>query len=164
MESPIAVANFFINKSLETGMELTPMKLVKLVYISHGWYLGLTESPLISEAVEAWKYGPVIPDLYYEFKQYGSDQIKNVQFDIPTMKFPIVTDKDTVQFLNKIWDVYGSMTGTQLSTLTHLEGTPWYITWHERGGKNSQSVQIPNDLIQKHYKQKALSDINDSRH
>ena len=71
---PIAVANFFIQKSIETGLEVTPMKLLKLVYIAHGWSLGLFGEPLIDEAVVAWTYGPVIPDLYKVLKDYGRDR------------------------------------------------------------------------------------------
>ena len=36
MYPSLVVSNFFINKSIEEGVELTPMKLLKLVYITHG--------------------------------------------------------------------------------------------------------------------------------
>ena len=38
----------------------TPMGIVKLVYLAHGWQLGWDGEPLINEPVEAWTYGPVI--------------------------------------------------------------------------------------------------------
>ncbi|RYE90398.1 MAG: DUF4065 domain-containing protein [Cytophagaceae bacterium] len=71
----VAIANYFIQKSLDTGVEVTPMKLLKLVYISHGWSLALLNEPLINEAVEAWTYGPVIPSLYQELKEYGRERV-----------------------------------------------------------------------------------------
>src|SRR5215510_7158653 len=66
-----AAANWF----LDLGQPLTPMKLQKLVYFAHGWSLALTGVPLIKDAVEAWRYGPVIPALYHEFKHNGARPI-----------------------------------------------------------------------------------------
>jgi len=51
------------------------MQLIKLVYIAHGWTLGLYNQPLIGKQVEAWTYGPVIPSVYHDFKHYGRDPI-----------------------------------------------------------------------------------------
>ena len=52
------------------------MKLIKLVYIAHGWHLALENGKsLISEAVMAWKYGHVINSLYQKLKRYGSQDI-----------------------------------------------------------------------------------------
>src|SRR5688572_9338191 len=117
MFSPIAIANYFIAKSLESGKDLTPMKLVKLVYLAHGWYLGLTSKPLISEAVQAWKYGPVINSVYHTFKKYGNDQILALDNDFSSFQFapPQVEDGNIKSYLDKIWDVYSVYSGLQLS-------------------------------------------------
>jgi uncharacterized phage-associated protein len=74
-ETAAAVANYFIDKALEEDRELTPMKLIKLIYLAHGWRLGWTQLPLIGEAIKAWKYGPVIESLYQSFKRYGGRQL-----------------------------------------------------------------------------------------
>lgn len=156
MESSLAIANYFIKKSLDEGKELTPMKLLKLVYIAHGWYLGLTGEPLLNEGVEAWKYGPVVPSVYLEFKKYGNSQIPQLGY-IFTDQMQIVTpmvDEDKFEFLNKIWDVYKEYDGLQLSTLTHKTGTPWDMVWNKENGKNIQGAIIRNNLIENHYKSK----------
>ena len=75
MFTPIQIANYFIKSSFRTGDELTPMKLIKLTYIAHGWHLGLYDSELIDEPVYAWKYGPVVQSIYQDFKWYGDNQI-----------------------------------------------------------------------------------------
>lgn len=42
-----AVANYFIDKAEEDLIfDLTPLKLMKLVYISHGWCLAIYDVPL----------------------------------------------------------------------------------------------------------------------
>src|ERR1700753_3338110 len=108
MESPLAVANFFVQKSFDSGIEVTTMKAIKLVYISHGWHLGIYESPLISEAVQAWKYGPVVESVYHEFKNYSKKEITKLYettSDTGTTIIPNVKS-ETIPFLERIWEVY----------------------------------------------------------
>ena len=54
---------------------LTPMQVLKLVYICHGWMLGLTGRPLIRESAQAWTYGPVVPSVYHQYKTWGGNSI-----------------------------------------------------------------------------------------
>lgn len=63
-----AIANKFLDIAESEGAKIDPMKMQKLVYIAHGWGLGFLGEPLITQDIEAWKYGPIISDLYHEFK------------------------------------------------------------------------------------------------
>lgn len=150
--SPKEIANYFIAKSRATGGELTPMKAIKLSYIAHGWNLGLYGNSLIDEPIYAWKYGPVIETLYQTLKQYKNSQITD---DIPVETQQLIVDSQSVELLDKIWETYGSLTGLQLSTLTHQSGTPWDIVWNKQGGSKRDYAIIPNELIKKHYQDKA---------
>lgn len=153
---PVAVANFFIQKSLESGLEVTPMKLLKLVYIAHGWSLGLFGEPLINEAVVAWTYGPVIPDLYKVLKEYGRERVtkpvsKNgsspFSFAPPTTPTVPIEDTTARKLLESVWDAYGDKSGLHLSAITHKPGTPW--------SRTAPNDIIPQDLIKAHYKELA---------
>lgn len=162
MEDALAVANYFVKKSFDEGIPVTPMKLVKLVYISHGWYLGLSDEPLLSERVEAWKYGPVVPSVYNAFRRYGGGEITQAAAVTPFSGqpvYPMVTNPDTDTFLNKIWDVYKNLDGLALSAMTHQENTPWDKAWNHQGGKNEKSKVIANDDIQEHYKRLAAVNL-----
>src|SRR4051794_28085835 len=79
-QSSFAVARYFIEQSQRDGiLDLTPMKVLKLVYIAHGWVLSSADAPLISESVQAWKFGPVIPSLYHYFKRYGASPVPHFE-------------------------------------------------------------------------------------
>lgn len=129
-----AIANYFIEIANREGKQLSPMKLQKLVYFAHGWYLALYDEPLLDEKVEAWRYGPVVPSLYHEFKSYGSGKIDHYATDIDLDDFEIVTpkvpnDRELKAFLEKVWEVYGGFSAVQLSNMTHEPNTPWASTW-----------------------------------
>ncbi len=49
------------------------MKLLKITYIAHGFYLGMKQRSLFENNVQAWQYGAVIPDLYHVIKRFGMD-------------------------------------------------------------------------------------------
>lgn len=123
------------------------MKLVKLVYLAHGWHLGLTEVPLILDKVQAWKYGPVIPSLYHQYKAFGGKHID----DTGMTAVPPIEDEETEQFLDIIWENYSKFTGGELSTLTHEKGSPWWTTWNLHGGAEKRGAIIPEALIQEYY-------------
>lgn len=164
MEQSHSIANYFVQKSLDTGTILTPLKLLKLVYLSHGWYLGLSGEPLIGEGVQAWKYGPVVSSIYHSFKHYKDAQISELYSETildPTSQVdlvdhtPICKDPSITKFLDKIWDVYSPHDGVQLSALTHASGSPWDIVWNQNGGAGQLGAIIPNNIIRDYYKKKS---------
>ena len=73
MTSVYTVANVLLSTARAQQKSLTPLQLMKLAYMSHGWMLAMTGKPLFNNRIEAWKYGPVIPDLYTQIKKYGSN-------------------------------------------------------------------------------------------
>jgi uncharacterized phage-associated protein len=143
-------ANEFIRLAGNDGKVLTPLQIIKLVYIAHGWMLALYQRPLITDSVEAWKYGPVIPDLYHELKKYGSGSVTRPISDFYFHSSPPL-DKEELDLIAQVYRLYGKKTGIQLSQLTHKQGTPWHSTW----SPDSMGVPISNDLIAEHYRQLA---------
>jgi len=155
-----AVANYFLDLAKASRNPVTPMKIQKLVYMASGWHIALTKGEsLINEQVEAWKYGPVIPSLYDEFKQFGNDAITKLATEIDangttlSLTAPQVSNDDSYVkgLLDKVWEVYGTYTPYQLSNMTHQQGTPWYQTWHEDGGHVDMGTDIPKERIQEHF-------------
>ncbi len=150
-----SIANAFLDLAKEHGGEITPMKMQKLVYIAHGWRLAISDEKLISDRIEAWEYGPVIPPLYGVFKKYGRQSIKEhakiVVNDVDIVA-PPPRDESVRSLLNTIWLTYGRLDGLQLSSITHKEDTPWEKTW----GKGILKHQvIPEKSIKEYYQRLA---------
>lgn len=147
------------NKIIELGRTTrppqyyTPMQLLKLVYIAHGWMLGICNTPLIKEQVQAWKYGPVIPELYQSVKNYGSNPIFDEKIGgFWENQIGSFTDNaftaDENAIIKYVVDSYGSKDGITLSQITHAPDTPWSATFNHYGWGDV----IPTDLIANHYR------------
>ena len=151
----VVVANYFVDKGKKEGRPVEGvLKLIKLVYIAHGWHLGVNKEPLIREKVEAWKYGPVIRSVYDAFKEYGrlaitERAITGIKSEMKTIDE--LNDKSAILFLEKIWNYYSKYSGLELSKITHKKGTPWHDVWHDDEKQNDFDVVIEEDAIFRYY-------------
>lgn len=146
--SAIKVANEFLRLAREDNppRPLTPLQVIKLVYIAHGFSLAIFNEPLLSEPPQAWQYGPVVPSLYHAVKSYGANPITGA---IPDDMDPQDLSANARELIAAVYRAYGHLSGIQLSNMTHQQNTPWSLTWNA-AGKNSV---IPNELIQTHYRE-----------
>lgn len=151
---PSAVANFFLAKS----DEITQMKLHKLLYYAQGWYLAVVGKPLLNETITAWKYGPVVPSLYYDLKKFGARPINRLTRTIDRQTrarySPQVNPGDFVVrgLLERIWSVYGGLSGRQLAQMTHVPDSPWSRVREMH--PDLCGVDIPNEEIRRHFRQR----------
>ena len=115
------IADLFLSKE-----SISPKKLQKLVYYSYAWSIALlNDSPeniqfkLFESDVEAWVHGPVVPELYRKYKDFGWQEIPQVKdFD------ESIFASEILDILQQVWDVYGGFTGNQLEAISHKE-MPW---------------------------------------
>ena len=146
---------------MSEGSPIDPMKVQKLVYFAHGWHLGLGKGPLSIDEVQAWRWGPVFPNLYHAVKIWGTGPIMEPirALEVHNRKFrwgspSVPADKayaDTL--IRRVWEVYGPMRTISLSQLTHDEGGPWDVTWKKAPGQHG--LVIPDRLIRDYFAKKA---------
>ncbi|MGH6781286.1 MAG: Panacea domain-containing protein, partial [Sphingomonadaceae bacterium] len=122
----MTVADDILRVAKAQGRALTPLQLMKLTYIAHGYALGTGAGDLFNSRIEAWKYGPVIPDLYHATKVYGRNPIP----------LDRVGEGRSLQGLaaaivDRVMAKYGRLDGIALSNLTHRSGTPWSQTYRD---------------------------------
>ncbi len=129
-----AVVNRFLDLGDRDGIGISPMKLQKLLYYAHGWHLALTNEPLLGDRVEAWRYGPVVAEVYHMFKGFGNSPIRGVRAKRPVyaenrlgFETPEIPQEanEARKVVDRVWDVYKTLSAAQLSNMTHGEGTPW---------------------------------------
>ncbi len=168
-----AIANEFLNVAERNGETLTPMKLQKLAYFSHGWFLALEKKPFVDEPIYAWKFGPVIQSMYHEFKEFGDSPITRKARELRIKKIPDsrrvkmevfepqfatesldeakIRPEDGHALIRRIWELYGDKSALQLSNATHASGTPWREIYDSFSGNIPHGIQIPDDMIQTYF-------------
>lgn len=119
------VAKYFIYLASQTFIDdnkeregITNLKLQKILYFAQAYYLAKFNKPLFNNNIEAWEYGPVIPDVYRRFKKYGSKPI------ILEEDESSLSEKDKEILLKEIWETFGGYSVSRLVDITHAH-TPW---------------------------------------
>jgi uncharacterized phage-associated protein len=118
----ITIAKWFLawaEQAEEAG--LSNMKLQKLLYYAQGHHLGSTGQPLFTDDLQAWSHGPVVPNVYRSFRDFGGALI-----DLPEDDDFRWSDvgPGTTEFLMKVWNTYGGFAAWRLRNMTHAEA-PW---------------------------------------
>lgn len=176
MFNSIAIANWFIERANRDDQPITAMKIQKLIYFAHGWHLAIAGTPLINEQVQAWKYGPVISNVYHQLKYGGSEPVMEMIDEIETArksdgKLAFIRRTPTLDscnipseqmvfvksLLEKVWSEYGKLSAVQLSNLTHLPGSPWHSIWDPMKHNPINNSVIPADTIKTWFREQARS-------
>jgi len=100
----------------EAGDLISNMKLQKLVYYAQGVSLALHNRPLFPESLEAWTYGPVVPELFHTYKRYETGAIPPPR----DMDFSLY-DSETRELLDEVYAVFGQFAAWMLFNMTHDE-------------------------------------------
>jgi len=122
---------------------MTNLRLNKLAYFAQAYNLGLYNDVLFKEDIEAWKFGPVVRDIYDEYKIYGE---KN----LPAPENNLKLSKQDFRLLSAVLFKYGNYSSSDLIKLTHKKGSPWDTVYH------SEENIIPPSLIASYYKKENL--------
>jgi uncharacterized phage-associated protein len=116
------VAKYFVSLvDEEAGDSISNLKLQKLLYYAQGFNLAVYGKPLFNEQIKAWIHGPVVPQVYHLYKDYGSG---------PIPVEPVNLDDYSPQvreLLDEVYAVYGQFSASKLRDLTHGE-PPWKNT------------------------------------
>ena len=129
------VAKFFIHLAqqqveAERGDLATNMRLQKLLYFAQGWHLARYGKPLFDAPLKAWKWGPVVPEVYYAYNANGKQGL---------ICDPPKPDAFTPEEYDLLLDVareYDRFSTSQLVLMSHEENAPWAKT------ASNQSIDI----------------------
>ena len=126
----------------ESGWRLSNLELQKILYLAHMKFMGENDGrPMISSDFEAWKLGPVIPELYHRLKSFGSRSIPDLFLVDRNMRLP---EHRVVQSV--VRDFADSSPG-QLVELTHRQNGAWSRYYEPR-----ENIVIPDAAILREFR------------
>jgi len=128
------------------------MKLQKLVYFTHGWWLAINEFSLLNERPQVWTHGPVFKSLYHILKSFGLKPISETQLSYPTADLELVQGNNIVpSYLDFVWQRYGHLSSFALSGMTHQPNGAWNKVAAEHGFKVTFDTEIPDKYVREEF-------------
>lgn len=122
-KSAIDIANHLLFLAEpEVGELISNLKLQKLLYYVQGFHLAINNKPLFKESIIKWQYGPVVIEVYHEFKECGSSAIPK-----PSKEALVKLNSSETELIEEVYNIYGQFSATKLMDMTHRE-KPWRET------------------------------------
>jgi uncharacterized phage-associated protein len=151
--SLVAVA--LLRKAMDQNIYITQHQLQRMLFFAHGCHLARYGQPLVEERFEAWKLGPVIPQLFRIFIFYGNRRIFNAGLlQLPQheeMEKPL--QPEAVKILD--------YTLQTVSVFADADWQSWAETvipkWAKSTDTRGLNLFIDNAEIEKHFKNLAFS-------
>lgn len=118
--SAFEVARYIIHHEAQQNRPVSNLRLQKLLYFvqakfvmdSHG------TSPCFYEKMEAWGFGPVVREVYYEYRYYGGAMIP------PERNFSTTIAPRDQSMVDEILNDCAQFSTSALVDITHSQ-TPW---------------------------------------
>lgn len=117
---------------------ISNLKLQKLLYYAYGCFLALYGERLFHDYLLAWQHGPVVAQVYEDYKSNGANSITNIDTTLVEFNQKII---DVLEF---VYSEFGKYTAWALRNMTHEE-TPWKET--------PRSNVIEDDLIFNYFRE-----------
>lgn len=130
------IARFIVQHYIDSSNPTTNMKLQKMLYFAWIEFFKKTNKPLFENKIYAWKFGPVVPEVYNEYRIFAGI---NISFTESPKNIP----RDVAVFLRGFADKYKDRTASGLVSRTHSLGGPWERVYKP----DVKNTEIPFDLI-----------------
>ena len=136
MYKAMDLANYIVDKCIKDNAPITNLQLQRLLYFVQKEFLK-RGSLAFSDDIEAWKCGPVVPNVYFYFCGFGATPISISRDSVPNL----TSDKNIIDnIVEAKRDLDSWVTAKETNKITGA----WSKVFND--GKGNQHI-IPVDLI-----------------
>lgn len=137
------IARYIIVRCSELGKPVSNLQLQKILYYIQLNFLRSFGNVAFNEEIEAWRHGPVVPEVYWEFNIYGRQGIELPSGEINYAG--IFRNKDEQELTDSVIMGCLSITPWELVDRSHKEGGPWDQTYD-----GTYNKKIPVEIMRKY--------------
>ncbi|MDD5873415.1 MAG: DUF4065 domain-containing protein [Clostridia bacterium] len=137
MYAAIDLSKYIVAKCINDGHMISNLQLQKILFYIQKTFLQSNKVAFRDE-IEAWRFGPVVPNVYYHFCGYGAMPISNVARDYGYI------DYNDMRIIDGIVNEKRDLDPWILVAETHKPNGAWNMVYN--GGAGNRKV-IPVDLI-----------------
>lgn len=136
MYAAIDLSKYIVLKCIKDSRPISNLQLQKILFYIQKDFLSKGEIAFVDD-IEAWQFGPVVPDVYYYFSGFGA-------MPISIMQGEYTIDEQDKAIVDKIVEVKRELDPWELVAETHKLGGSWDKIY--RNGLGNHQV-IPTELI-----------------
>ncbi len=126
--SALSIARYIITRCNESGMLISNLKLQKILYFLWIEYYNQTGKYLFLDNFCAWQFGPVVPEVYYEYCVYGGRTINAIYKET-------LGDSYTEKIIDNVLEQYMTLTVGELVERSHRKKSAWDSVYDNGNGK-----------------------------
>lgn len=130
MYKAMDLANYIVDKCIEDNAPITNLQLQRILYSVQKDFLK-RGSPAFSDDIEAWEFGPVVPNVYFDFCGFGAMFISISKGAVPNL----TSDKNII---DNIIEAKRSLTPWEAAKETHKATGAWSKVYDN--GKGRQHI------------------------
>ena len=168
-QNSISVANYVVKTDQKKQLEITNLKMQKVLFFLQGYFLTKYQTKLIKGNFTKWKYGPVQKEVYSAFKLNQAFPIKKPALVIKSVPMDIISyepllDKNLIPNVSQFEQLIGTLTKTPADNLIQMSRD--YDNWTEDKAKvynNKELIYQPNEIKACFNNHKAEFKLNDGK-
>ena len=115
----IEIAKHIVHKCINEGCPISNLQLQKILYFIQKSFLKENNRMAFSDRIEAWKFGPVVPEVYYRYSGFGAMPITI------ELSSEISLNPDDKQKIDEIVEKLRNCSPWELVEITHRPGGAW---------------------------------------
>ena len=138
MYAAIDLSKYIVSKCIKDGHPISNLQLQKILYYIQKAFLKEKGTQAFGDDIEAWQYGPVVPNAYYRFCGSGAMPIS---FCLETGSI----EKCDEELINSIVEEKRDLNPWNLVADTHKNGGAWDKVYQNGIGNHKT---IDTELIQ----------------
>ena len=153
-----AVADYLTQKLILAGsLDVSVLKLHKLLYYSHAWFLARDKKPLLPSEFEAWVHGPAYRPVFDRYKGTKTMYDSIHEGDLLHLNAASGLPVEVREHLDEILALYGKYSGSQLEELSHSE-EPWIRARAGLGPLERGNEPIRNEWLIEFFSKRLATD------
>ena len=127
------IGKYIINKCTIDEEYISNLQLQKILFYIQEYYIKTKKEPIFTDEIQAWQFGPVVPEVYYEYCGYGAMPIYN--------EYKTQIDEEEKRIIDPIIETKRAMKPWQLVEETHKKDGAWDRVYNHGIG-NKQVIPV----------------------
>lgn len=137
MNTALDLAKYIVTKCVKEKRPISNLQLQKILYYIQKAFLKNGNTAFFDD-IQAWPFGPVVPNVYYYFCAYGAMPISFSFDNIP------IEDYGVTEIINQIVEEKRELDPWEMVAETHKRGGAWEQIYQNGAGNHKL---IPRELI-----------------